>query len=91
MPVTVNLDDADGAELMLVIGQIANKPVRIDPDAQPLVDCAVVTVHGGRVTPAAAVRAVAAALRPKGLVVTESVRAVEVHRAPDAQPCPRGR
>jgi hypothetical protein len=91
MPVTMNLDDAEGDILMRAISNIVKKPVKVDADAQPLLDCAVVTVRSGRVTASAAVRAVAAALRPKGLVVTETARAIEVRRAPDARPCSRGR
>jgi hypothetical protein len=86
--VTMNFDDTEAALLLRALGEVVQKPVKVDPAAQPLVDCAVVTMRAGRVSPAAAVAAVTAALRPKGLVVAETAGAVDVRRAPDAAPCP---
>lgn len=87
-PVTMNFDDTEVALLLRALGTVVQKPVKVDPAAQPLVDCAVVTMRAGRVTPAAAAIAVAAALRPKGLVVAEAAGVIDVRRAPDAAPCP---
>jgi hypothetical protein len=90
MPVYVELDDADGTTLVEVMKRLQEKPVEVDPAAERFLDCMVVTVHGGRALPASeALRLMAAELRRKGIVVTETARFIEVRRASDAPPCAR--
>lgn len=88
--INFSLRDADAGELVTALGAVTNKPVNVGRDAEPVLACASVTVHKPEpVTPSEAVRLVAAALRPQGIIVTETGAAIDMRRAPDARPCPR--
>jgi type II secretory pathway component GspD/PulD (secretin) len=89
--VTMNFDDTEAALILRALGMVLDQPVKIDPEAQPLVDCTVVTVHAGRGSRAAGASAVISALREKGLVVSVGAGAIEVRRAAVAPACPKKR
>ncbi|WP_437507266.1 hypothetical protein [Sorangium sp. So ce1099] len=87
--VSFNLLKADVDMVLKALAEVTEKPLVIEPDAAALVGCAspVDVRHEGKVTTQAAVKLVAEAVRPSGLVVVEEPTSLVVKKAPGAA-CP---
>ena len=78
-----SLEDARAEELLTVLEQLSSRKRFVHPDAKSRLACATVTIHNSTcVDIEEAFRQSAEALRPKGLVLTKTGKALEVTKAP---------
>jgi hypothetical protein len=86
--VNMNLEDATVAQVLQVLQNLSGKPVEITPEAQPIADCATVTIRNPDKMPiATALNQIVRAVRPSGLIVERAPGGWKVRAAADAPPC----